>query len=115
LVFDENLCAAPEVRDREPRLQVPPSEDADWYSLILRDVSPFQPKGRDTTIDANRLVELQFICPVDVDERNGIRFDELSRPTFRLPLSLADEKRMSNAEKDADRFSAPAQFLKDTD
>jgi hypothetical protein len=106
LVLDESLCAAPGVRDREPRLQVPPSDKAEWYSLILRDVSPFQPTGRDADIDSNRLVEMQFICPVDIDERNGIRFDERSHPTFELPLSSADESRMSNAEKDADTLTA---------
>jgi len=106
LVLNEDLCAAPGVRDREPRLQVPPSDNAEWYSLILRDVSPFQPTGRDTAIDPNRLVELQFICPVDVHEQNGIRFDEQSHPTFNLPLSPADQRRMSSAEQEADRFAA---------
>ncbi len=106
LVLDESLCAAPGVRDREPRLQVPPSKNADWYALALRDVSPFQPTGADITIDPNRLAEMQFICPVDLDERNGIRFDERSHPTFYLPLSAADQARMSNAEKEADNFAA---------
>ena len=106
LVLDESLCAAHGVRDREPRLQVPPNDKADWYSLILRDVSPFQPIGPDAAIDQNRLVEMQFICPVDIDKRNGIRFDNLSRPTFDLPLSVADQRRMSNAEKEADKFAA---------
>jgi C-glycoside oxidase len=106
LVLDEDLCAAPGVRDREPRLQVPPSGKAEWYSLILRDVSPFEPTGCDATVDPNRLVEMQFICPVDIDERNGIRFDERSRPSFELPLSPADQSRMSSAEKEADKFTA---------
>jgi len=106
LVLDESLCAAPGVRDHEPRLQVPPSESAEWYTLILRDVSPFEPTGADATVDPNRLVEMQFICPVDVHEQNGIRFDEQSRPTFELPLSAADQKRMSNAEKESEQFAA---------
>jgi len=105
LVLDDNLCAATGVRDREPRLQVPPSENADWYSLILRDVSPFQPIGPDAEVDPNRLVEMQFICPVDIHQQNGIRFDEQSCPTFKLPLSTADQKRMSNAEKEAEQFA----------
>jgi choline dehydrogenase-like flavoprotein len=106
LVLDEDLCEAPGVRDREPRLQVPPTENAEWYSLILRDVSPIQPTGDDIYIDPNRLVEMQFICPVDINERNGIRFDERSNPSFYLPLSPADEKRMSNAEREADKLAA---------
>jgi choline dehydrogenase-like flavoprotein len=106
LVLDEILCAAPGVRDREPRLQVPPTERADWYSLILRDVSPFQPTAPDVVIDDNRLVEFQLMCPIDIDERNGIRFDDRSLPSFSLPLSAADEARMSSAEAEADQISA---------
>lgn len=106
LVLDENLCAAPGVRDREPRLQVPPTEKAEWYTLVLRDVSPFKPLASDIAVDSNRLVELQLICPVDIDERNGIRFDDRSRPTFALPLSAPDETRMSNAAREADEFAA---------
>ena len=106
LVLDESLCAAPGVRDREPRLQVPPTEKAEWYTLLLRDVSPFEPMAGDVAIDPNRLVELQLICPVDINERNGIRFDDRSVPTFALPLSAADEARMSRAETEADHFAA---------
>jgi choline dehydrogenase-like flavoprotein len=106
LVLDEALCAAPGVGDLEPRLQVPPSESAEWYSLRLRDVSPFQPNDAGVYVDPNRLVELQLICPVDVVERNGIRFDTESRPTFDLPLSPDDEARMFKAEAEADRFAA---------
>jgi choline dehydrogenase-like flavoprotein len=106
LVLDESLCASPGVRDREPRLQVPPTAKAEWYTLVLRDVSPFKPLASDIAIDPNRLVELQLICPVDIVERNGIRFDDLSRPTFDLPLSAADETRMSEARAEADQFAA---------
>jgi C-glycoside oxidase len=106
LVLDQSLCAAPGVRDHEPRLQVRPTERAEWYTLILRDVSPFQPTTPDTTIDDNRLVEMQLICPVDPDERNGIRFDEKSRPSFHLPLSPADQRRMADATKESDTFAA---------
>lgn len=106
LVLDEGLCAAPGVRDREPRLQVPPSATADWYTLVLRDVSPFQPEEPDIDIDPNRLVELQLICPVDIDERKGIRFDDQDRPSFEVPLSPADEGRLSKIEAEADRFAA---------
>ena len=104
LVLDEMLCAAPGDRDREPRLQVPPTETAEWYSLILRDVSPFNPAEAD--IDSNRLVELQLICPVDIVEQNGIRFDDQSRPTFDLPLTLDDEARLYKAEAEAVRWAA---------
>jgi len=105
IVLDESLCAAPGVRDREPRLQIPPTERADWYTLVLRDVSPFEPRHPDLANDPNRLVELQLICPVDIDERNGIRFDDRSRPIFEVPLSAADQARLAGAEADADRIA----------
>ena len=106
LVLDDGLCAGPGAPDREPRLQIPPTDAAAWYTLILRDVSPFRPEAPDLAIDPNRLVEMQLICPVDVDARNGIRFDEDSRPTFHLPLSRADEARMAGAEAESDRLAA---------
>jgi len=106
LVLDESLCAAPGAPDREPRLQIPPTAAVPWYALILRDVSPFVPAPPDLGIDPNRLVELQLICPVDIDARNGIRFDAASRPTFHLPLSPDDEARLAGAEADSDRLAA---------
>jgi choline dehydrogenase-like flavoprotein len=106
LVLDESLCAPPRVPDREPRLQIPPTDKAEWYTLILRDVSPFEPAEPDVDVDPNRLVEMQLLCPVDVDERKGIRFDDASRPTFDVPLSGADESRLAGAEADADELTA---------
>lgn len=105
LVLDAGLCAPPGVRDHEPRLQVPPTDKAEWYSLILRDVSPFQPEARDKDIDPNRLVEMQIICPVDIDRNNGIRFDARSRPVFEMPLSGPDEQRLAGARAEADAFT----------
>ncbi|MGB8342063.1 MAG: GMC oxidoreductase [Chthoniobacterales bacterium] len=84
----------------------PPADAADWYSLVLRDVSPFQPTAPDVTIDPNRLVEMQMLCPVDINERNGIRFDDRSRPTFDVPLSAADETGLTNAETDSNAISS---------
>ncbi len=106
VVLDERLCAAPGASDRVPRLQIPPTEMAEWYTLILRDVSPFEPAEPDIDVDPNRLVELQLLCPVDLDERKGIRFDDSGRPTFDVPLSRADESRLAGAEADADRLTA---------
>ena len=106
LVLDADLCAAPGKADREPRLQIPPSAAADWYSLVLRDVSPFQPEAPDDAVDPNRLVEIQGICPVDPVEENGIIFDAESRPTFHVPLSPADNARLDGARADADRITA---------
>jgi choline dehydrogenase-like flavoprotein len=73
---------------------------------VLRDVSPFSPKAPDVDVDANRLVEIQGLCPVDIVEENGIRFDDESRPTFEVPLSPADQARLDGAKQDADRIAA---------
>lgn len=105
LVLDASVCAEPGVPDRVPRLQIPPTGAVEWYVLVLRDVSPFKPTEPDVAIDPNRIVEMQFICPVDVDEKNGIRFDERSRPSFEVPLSAADESRLAGAEGDADEIT----------
>lgn len=101
LVLDETLCAAPGAPDREPRLQIRPSAAADWYAVVLRDVSPFEPQEPDLDVDSNRLVEIQMICPVDLDPQNGIAFDDQSRPSFHAPLSHADQARLEAAEADA--------------
>jgi len=106
LVLDESLCAGPGVRDHEPRLQIRPTADVDWYTLILRDVSPFAPEAPDTAVDPNRLAEMQLICPVDLREANGIRFDADSNPTFSLPLSDADQARLAGATADADALTS---------
>jgi choline dehydrogenase-like flavoprotein len=106
LVLDGDLCAPPSEADRQPRLQIPPTEKAEWFSLVLRDVSPFSPKAPDVDVDANRLVEIQGLCPVDIVEENGIRFDDESRPTFEVPLSPADQARLDGAKQDADRIAA---------
>ncbi|MHA7775463.1 FAD-dependent oxidoreductase [Roseibium sp. M-1] len=106
LVLDEFLCAVPGVHDREPRLQIRPAGETDWYTLVLRDVSPFEPASPDIAIDPNRLVELQMICPVDPDQGKRIIFDDNSRPTFDVALTEEDQARMANAVADCDALTA---------
>ena len=106
LVLDESFCAAPGVHDREPRLQIRPSGAADWYALVLRDVSPFDPTEPDKAVDPNRLVEIQMICPVDLHEEKRIVFDESGQPTFDVALSADDRARMAKARADCDAFTA---------
>lgn len=105
LVLDSSVCAEPGVPDRVPRLQIRPTDSTEWFTLILRDVSPFKPTEPDVTVDPNGVVEMQLICPVDIDEKNGIRFDEQSRPTFEVPLSAADESRLAGAERDVEEIT----------
>ena len=106
LVLDETLCAAPGVHDREPRLQIRAGGEIDWYALVLRDVSPFKPVESDVTIDPNRLVEIQMICPVDLNEDKRIVFNETGQPTFCVELSADDRARMTNAVADCDALTA---------
>jgi len=106
LVLDPRLCAPPGARDHEPRLQIRPSGSVDWYTLILRDVSPFQPEEADAQIDPNRLAEMQLIVPVDIAAENGIRFDAAGNPTFSLPLTEADQDRLAGAEADAEMLTS---------
>jgi len=106
LVLDEDLCAASGASDREPRLQIRPSGSADWYALVLRDVSPFEPAKSDRDVDPNRLAELQMICPVDLDEDKRIVFDERSAPSFDVRLSSDDQGRMTNAVADCDALTS---------
>jgi choline dehydrogenase-like flavoprotein len=106
LVLDEDLCAAAGARDREPRLQIRPAGAADWYALVLRDVSPFEPAEPDLDTDPNRLAEIQMICPVDLDAEKRIVFDDESRPGFDVKLSADDEARMVNAVADCGALTA---------
>jgi choline dehydrogenase-like flavoprotein len=106
LVLDETLCAAPGAHDREPRLQIRPGGAADWYALVLRDVSPFEPAEPDLAIDTNRIVEIQMICPVDLDEDKRIVFDESGRPSFNVALSANDQSRMAKAVADCHALTA---------
>lgn len=106
VVLDADLCALPGVPDRPPRLQIRPTDEAEWYVLVVRDVSPFEPLAPDLDVPSSRLAEFQIIVPVDVDEGKGIRFDAASRPTFDVPLSPEDEARLTGAEADSDALMA---------
>ncbi|MCV0426050.1 MAG: FAD-dependent oxidoreductase [Roseibium sp.] len=101
IVVAPEFCSAEGLADIDPRIQVRPSENAPWYTLVLHDVSPFTPSGDDTEIGSSRLVEIQSICPVDNEEHKRAIFHEDGRVTFDVPLSEADLGRMAAAEKEA--------------
>ncbi len=102
VVLSPEFCAARGADDVAPRLQIPPSEIAEWYTLILHDVSPFEPTGDDAQVDPNRLVEIQSISPVDIDADKRAIFHEDGRVSFDVRLSDADLGRMAAAEQEAD-------------
>ena len=64
-------------------------------TLVLHDVSPFEPAGNDAQIEANRLVEIQSISPVDIDADKRAIFHDDGRVTFDVRLSDADLGRMA--------------------
>lgn len=101
IVVDPAFCAPEGDEDVDPRLQIRPTIDTPWYTIALRDVSPFDPTGADTHIASGRLVEIQSICPVDTEMHKRAVFHEDGRVTFDVPLSEADLSRMSLAEAEA--------------
>ncbi|MXN64096.1 FAD-dependent oxidoreductase [Stappia sp. GBMRC 2046] len=101
IVVAPEFCSAEGVADVDPRIQIRPGGETPWYTLVLHDVSPFDPSGDDTEIPPNRLVEIQSICPVDNEEHKRAIFHEEGRVTFDVPLSDADLGRMSGAEAEA--------------
>jgi choline dehydrogenase-like flavoprotein len=100
LVLDAALCAAPGAHDLIPRLWIGPSAEADWNTMVLRDVCPLVATGDDVHVDPNRLVEIQSFCPVDPRDGNVMRIDDDGTVTFDVPLSEADTQRMRRAIDD---------------
>ena len=65
--------------------------------LVLHDVSPFSPSGKDANLEPNLLVEIQSISPVDIDEHKWAIFYKDRRVTFEARLSDADLGRIAAA------------------
>ena len=101
VVVSPEYCSSADETDTDPRMQIRPGNKVDWYTLILHDVSPFDPGGEDKEIAPNRLVEIQSICPVDNEEHKRAIFHDDGRVTFDVPLSGADLDRMKQAEQEA--------------
>ncbi|MEM9104208.1 MAG: GMC oxidoreductase [Pseudomonadota bacterium] len=101
IVVDAEYCAPMGETDIAPRLQIRPNGEVAWYTILLQDVSPFTPTGADIDIASSRLVEIQSICPVDVDRDKRMIFDDHGHVTFDVPLSQADLDRMAKAEEEA--------------
>nr|WP_246270770.1 FAD-dependent oxidoreductase [Hongsoonwoonella zoysiae] len=101
IVVAPELCSTGDAVDVDPRIQVRPGGETPWFTLVLHDVSPFEPTGEDVEVSPNRLVEIQSICPVDNEEHKRAIFHEEGHVTFDVPLSDADLGRMSAAEAEA--------------
>ncbi|MEL7114390.1 MAG: FAD-dependent oxidoreductase [Pseudomonadota bacterium] len=101
VVLAPEFCSEEGTKDFDPRIQVRPASEAPWYTIVVHDVSPFEPKGDDANADPSRLVEIQSICPVDNEEHKRALFHEDGRVTFDVPLSDADQHRMKDAVAEA--------------
>lgn len=88
--------------DPLPRLGIPPTSAAPWFTMILRDTNPLPPTGRDIDVAPDRLVEIQAFAPVDPHPDNRLSIGERGRLTFDVPLRPADEARRAAIAADAD-------------
>jgi len=101
LVLDPALQSDPEKQDLPPRFQIPPSENAPWNSMVLRDVSPFQPQGGDADLPESAIVEVQFFCPIENRAENRMWRDDAGQVRFHVPLSGRDRAFMEAIRADA--------------
>ena len=104
LVLDESICRG-DGYDIPPRLQIPPTTETPWNTMILRDTCPASAAPPDVDVASNRLVEIQSFCPVDIHPDNtmvigddGVRFD--------VPLRASDRARMDAVVADQRRLAA---------
>ena len=101
VVLAPEFSSAEGVADVDPRIQIRPSKNIPWYTLVLHDVSPFEPTGDDAEVGPSRVVEIQSICPVDNEEHKRAIFHDDGRITFDVPLSEVDLNRMDGAVEEA--------------
>ena len=111
LVLDEKYCCDESILDIAPRLCVLPTASHPWFSLILRDLSPFRSNEK---IHENRLVELQYFVPIEVQEKNQMILSKNKKPHFQVTLSMRDQLVLQATKQDLE-FAAQAlgRFRKD--
>lgn len=105
IVVAPEFCSDAGNSDVDPRLQLRPNQSTEWYTIVLKDVSPFSPTGDDAKISADRLVEIQSICPIDNEVHKRAIFHDDGAVTFDVPLSDIDLLRMDQAAKEADEIA----------
>lgn len=97
LVLDKKYCADESIIDIAPRTCILPTPSHPWFSLILRDLLPFH---SDEKIHENRLVELQYFVPIEVQERNQMFLNKHKKPRFKVKLSPYDEAILKATKQD---------------
>lgn len=93
LLLDPDLCGGAD--DLPPRLWIPPTPDAPWNTMLLRDTNPVPPAPPDVDLPVHRLLEMQTFCPVDVHSDNTMTITDDSAVSFDVPLREADQARMA--------------------
>ncbi len=103
LILDEKYCAEESLIDIAPRASVSPTQSHPWFSLILRDLSPFQ---SDEKIHENRLVELQYFVPIEVQKRNQMFLSKHKKPHFKVRLSQHDQEILKATKQDLELIAS---------
>jgi hypothetical protein len=105
LVLDAELCDGC-TDDLPPRLWIPPTADAPWNTMVLRDTSPGAAAPPDVDVAPERLIEIQSFCPVDNHPDNAMAIDDDGTARFDVPLRDADLQRMDAVAADQQALGA---------
>lgn len=96
LVLKDELSLFENHYDQPPRTCIYPTKEYPWHAMILRDIFP---KVSSTKVNNNRLIDLQFFVPIEVQERNRMILSA-GLPRFDVHLSALDEKILKAARAD---------------
>jgi len=100
LVLADDLRAPSDVTDSPPRIQIPPTLDRPWNTMVLRDSYPIPPRDDDADIPENSLTEIQNFCPIENRKTNRMVLTD-STTTFDVPFSSSDREKMAAILDDA--------------
>lgn len=106
VVLAEDLYSHESIPDDPPRLQIPPTPSHPWNTMVLRDFNPLPPAAPDLDVPPNRLLELQLMCPVDIQAENRMTMGDDGSVRFHVPLAAADHDRMKAVREDANALGA---------
>ena len=106
ILLDDGLWSDASAPDPPPRLQIPPTPDHPWNTMVLRDLTPFPPDPADAAVPGNRLIELQQFCAVEPHRDNRMAFGPHGAVRFDVPLRPADVERRARMMDDAHALGA---------
>lgn len=105
LVLDGRFCSEDSF-DLPPRLWIPPTDEAPWNTMVLRDTCPTPAAPPDVDVAPNRLLEIQSFCPVDNHAENMMGIGDDGSVHFNVPLRDADRARMKAVAADQHAITA---------